>query len=55
MINRLIDKCKKIGTKKITLWCDKNKWVYKWYQKLGFKYDGDKKDQEGYVWMVKEL
>lgn len=55
MINRLIDKCKKIGSKKITLWCDKSKWMYDWYQKFGFKYDGDKNDQDGFVWMVKEL
>lgn len=55
MMKKLIDKCKEIDAKKITLWCEKSKWMYKWYQRLGFKYDGDKEDQEGYVWMVKEL
>ena len=55
MMSKLIDKCKEIGAKKIMLWCDKRSWVYKWHQRLGFKYDGDKEDQEGYVWMVKEL
>nr|DAE53330.1 MAG TPA: acetyltransferase domain containing protein [Bacteriophage sp.] len=55
MINKLIDKCRETGSKKCNLWCDKNKWMYKWYQRLGFKYDGDKKDQDGFVWMVKEL
>ena len=55
MMSKLIDKCKEIGAKKITLWCDKNKWMHLWYKRLGFKDDGDKEDQEGFVWMVKEL
>ena len=55
MINKLINKCKEIGSKKCTLWCDKSKWVYDWYKRLGFRYDGDKEDQEGYVWMVKDI
>lgn len=55
MMSKLIDKCKEIGAKKITLWCEKNKWVHLWYKRLGFNDDGDKEDQEGFVWMVKEL
>lgn len=55
MMSKLIDKCKEIGANKVTLWCDKSKWMYEWYQRLGFKYDGDKEDQEGYVWMVKNV
>ena len=55
MMNKLIDKCKEIGAKKITLWCEKNKWMHIWYKRLGFNDDGDKEDQEGFVWMVKEL
>lgn len=55
MIKRLIYKCKEIGAKKCTLWCDKSKWVYDWYKRLGFRYDGEKEDQDGYVWMVKDI
>lgn len=55
MMSKLIDKCKEIGAKKITLWCEKNKWMHLWYKRLGFNDDGDKEDQEGFVWMVKEL
>lgn len=55
MLNRLIDKCKEIGAKECFLWCDKHKWMYQWYQSIGFKYYEDKADQEGFVWMVKEL
>lgn len=55
LLNKLIDKCKDIKAKECMLWCDKNKWMYEWYQRLGFKYWGDKKDQEGFVWMMKYL
>lgn len=55
MIKALINKCRSLGAKKCTLWCDKNSWVYYWYQRLGFKYDGDKTDQDGYVWMTMDL
>lgn len=55
MMSKLIDKCNEIGAKKITLWCDKNKWMHIWYKRLGFNDDGDKEDQDGFVWMVKEL
>lgn len=55
LIDKLIDKCKEIGTKECMLWCDKSKWVYEWYQRLGFVYYADKQDQEGVVWMCKKI
>ena len=55
MLMHLIDKCTEIGAKECILWCDKNGWVYEWYKRLGFMYVEDKRDQDGYVWMRKEL
>lgn len=55
MMKKLIDKCNEIGVNKITLWCEKNKWMHLWYKRMGFKDDGDKEDQEGFVWMIKIL
>lgn len=55
IINMLIAKCKDIGASRCILWCDKRKWTHSWYNRLGFVDDGDKQDQKGFVWMVKEL
>lgn len=55
LLNKLIQKCIDLGAKECMLWCEIKSWVYDWYARLGFKYLEDKKDEEGYVWMVKSL
>lgn len=55
LFNKLLEKCKELGAKKIMLWCYKDEWVYSWYQKHGFEYNGDYQYDNDAVWMVKDL
>lgn len=40
--------------KKIRLWVEKDKWMRSWYERLGFKYDGEN-DELGKITMTKYL
>lgn len=55
LLNILIDKCKKLGAKRCVLWCYKESWTYEWYQKIGFKYLDEYKDDMDAVWMFMDL
>ena len=39
---------------KIRLWVEKDKWMRSWYERLGFKYDGEN-DELGKITMTKYL
>ena len=42
------------GATKIRLWVEKDKWMKSWYERLGFKYDGEN-DEFGKITMTKYL
>lgn len=43
------------GFKRVCLWCDPRSWMKKWYEKRGYVYISDKDDEDGNIWMEKEL
>ena len=55
MLNDAIELAKKNGCKYAYLHCDKDSFVFDWYKRLGFKYYGDKTNENGFVPMYIEL
>lgn len=45
--------CKVSGFTSVYLWCYKNAWVRKWYQRLGFKEDNSRDNES--MWMSKVI
>ena len=43
------------GLKDAWLWVDKGSWMQSWYERRGYIYDSENKDEEGTIWMKKEL
>jgi GNAT superfamily N-acetyltransferase len=43
------------GSKTISLWCDANSWMKKWYENRGYEYVSDKEDEDNNIWMEKKL
>ena len=55
MILSAIDIAKENGCKYAYLMADKDSFVFEWYKRLGFKYYGDKANENGFVPMFIEL
>ena len=43
------------GFIKMTLYTDPGSWMYEWYKRRGYVYTEDKNDEDGNVWMEKQL
>jgi len=49
-----------LGCERVQLFCEKDSWMRKWYEKRGYKENGeyerkDPRDKEDMIWMVKEF
>lgn len=44
-----------IGGKYSCFWTDENDWMKTWYERMGYSVTNTKEDQEGFVWMLKQL
>lgn len=53
ILDEAIRICKSSGFTSVYLWCYKNAWVRKWYQRLGFKEDNSRDNES--MWMSKVI
>lgn len=54
LIARLESFAKALGATNVSLWVEKDTWVYAWYKRNGYSYLEDHNDPN-YVWMSKQI
>lgn len=43
------------GFTEVWLWCDRDNWQRQWYERRGYAYESDRDEEEGSIWMKKNL